>query len=142
MFCLTMWKTACLAKDRFPVCSLPLLLNTLKAESMPFTSIYIEADGKMVGGWGFKCMGMHGLMLPAPRTFVLGYSGMSQVVFLIMEPEWQKGKKMTRLIVFSSRVLMTYREGRNVPSVSNLLCDLGRTRFLHFKREQVGSSDL
>lgn len=88
-------------------------------------------------------MGMHGLMLPAPRSFILGYSGMSQVVILISEPEWQKGKKMTRLIVFSSRVPMTFSEGRNVPSVPSLLCDPGRTWFLHFKREQqVGSSDL
>lgn len=57
--------------------------------------------------------------------------------------QWYGRKgKMTRLIVFSSRVPMTYSEGRNVPSVSNLLCDPGRSRFLHFKREQVGSSDL
>lgn len=54
MFYLTMWKTACPAKDGFPVCSLPLLLNTLVAESTPFTSVYVEADGKMVCGGGFK----------------------------------------------------------------------------------------
>lgn len=109
---------------------------------MPFTSVYVEADGKMVCGWVFKWMGTPGLTLPTPGPFILGYSGMSRVVFLIMKPEWQKGKKVTRLIVFSRRVPMTYSEGRNAPSISNLLCDLGRTWFLHFKREQVESSDL
>ena len=54
MLCLTMWKTACPAKDEFPACFLPLLLNSLMAENTSFTSVYVEADGKMVCGWVFK----------------------------------------------------------------------------------------
>lgn len=94
MFCLTPWKLACLAQDGLPVCSHLLLLNTLKAESTSFTSASLGADRKMVcSKVFFKRMGVHDLMLPTHGLFILGYSGMSQVIFLVMEPEWQKKKR-------------------------------------------------
>jgi hypothetical protein len=45
MFCLTVWKISCPDKDRLPVFSHPLILNTIKALSTP--SVSLVANIKM-----------------------------------------------------------------------------------------------